>query len=100
MNIIILNINYEILKNVSFVDYHILLDLLEDNEEPSCDFGIFVSSKGDSDFQSENLIQFGDLVLSLNDEDLLESTAAQLKVLINNLDGKRNHQLTLGRKDS
>ena len=96
----ILNINYEILKNVSFVDYHILLDLLEDDEEPSCDFGIFVSSTGDSDFQSENLIQFGDLVLSLNDEDLLESTAAQLKVLINNLDGKRTHQITLGRKDT
>ena len=82
LNILVLNTDYETLRRTSFVDYHIMLGQLEEEEEPACDFGIFVSSQTDSDQQSSNQIQFGDFVIALNDEDLLEATAAQLKVLI------------------
>ena len=69
-----------------------MLEQLEDEEEPVCDFGIFVSSTADSE------LKFGDFVIALDDEDLLESTAGQIKVLIGRLDRSRNHQITLGRR--
>ena len=73
------------------VDYHIMLAQLCQDEEPLCDFGIFVSSK------SDDQLQFGDLLIALNDEDLLELTAGQAKVLISKLQRNRKHQVTLGR---
>ena len=91
MNILILDTNYDNLARTSFVDYHIMLGQLSDDEEPVCDFGIFVSS------QSEDQLQFGDLLIALNDEDLLETTAGQVRVLISKLERNRNHQVTLGR---
>ena len=99
LNILVLNTDYETLRRTSFVDYHIMLGQLEEEEEPACDFGIFVSFQTDSDLQSSNRIQFGDFVIALNDEDLLEATAAQLKVLISDLDKNTNHQITLGRRN-
>ena len=94
LNIIILDTNYDRLARTSLVDYHIMLGQLSQDEEPLCDFGIFVSSK------SEDQLHFGDLLIALNDEDLLESTAGQAKVLISKLERNRKHQVTLGRRKS
>ena len=71
-----------------------MLAQLCQDEEPICDFGIFVCSK------SEAELQFGDLLIALNDEDLLEMTAGQAKVLISKLERNRKHQVTLGRRKS
>ena len=94
MNIIILDTTYDHLARTSLVDYHIMLGQLSEDEEPVCDFGIFVSSK------SEDQLQFGDLLIALNDEDLLERTAGQVRVLISKLERNRHHQVTLGRGES
>ena len=68
-----------------------MLGQLSDEQEPVCDFGIFVSS------ESDDQLQFGDLLIALNDEDLLEMTAGQMRVMISKLERNRNHQVTLGR---
>ena len=68
-----------------------MLGQLSDEQEPVCDFGIFVSS------ESDDQLQFGDLLIALNDEDLLETTARQMRVMISKLERNRNHQVTLGR---
>ena len=91
LNILIVDTNYDNLARTSFVDYHVMLGQLSDEQEPVCDFGIFVSS------QSEDQLQFGDLLIALNDEDLLETTARQMRVMISKLERNRNHQVTLGR---
>ena len=91
MNILILDTNYDNLARTSFVDYHVMLAQLSDDEEPICDFGIFVSS------ESEDQLQYGDLLIALNDEDLLETTAGQVRVMISKLERNGNHQVTLGR---
>ena len=94
MNIIILDTTYDHLARTRLVDYHIMLGQLSEDEEPVCDFGIYVSSK------SEDQLQFGDLLIALNDEDLLERTAGQVRVLISKLERNRKHQVTLGRRKS
>ena len=71
----------------SFVDYHNMLEQLQDEEEPVCDFGIFVSSQSDSE------LKFGDFVIALDDEDLLETTAGQMRVLIGRLDRSTKKEL-------
>ena len=91
LNILIVDTNYDNLARTSFVDYHIMLGQLSDEQEPVCDFGIFVSS------QCDDQLQFGDLLIALNDEDLLETTAGQMRVMISKLERNRNHQVTLGR---
>ena len=68
-----------------------MLGQLSDEQEPVCDFGIFVSS------ESDDQLQFGDLLIALNDEVLLEMTAGQMRVMISKLERNRNHQVTLGR---
>ena len=68
-----------------------MLGQLSDEQEPVCDFGIFVSS------ESDDQLQFGDILIALNDEDLLEMTAGQMRVMISKLERNRNHQVTLGR---
>ena len=94
LNILIVETNYENLARTSLVDYHIMLAQLSKDEEPLCDFGIFVSSK------CEDPLQFGDMLIALNEEDLLETTAGQVKVMIGKLERDRNHQVTLGRGKS
>ena len=96
MRILIVDTNYENLARTCLVDYHIMLGQLSHDEEPLCDFGIFVSSKSEDHDQ----LHFGDLLIALNDEDLLETTAGQVKVMISKLDRDRNHQVTLGRGKS
>ena len=91
LNILIVDTNYDNLARTSFVDYHVMLGQLSDEQEPVCDFGIFVSS------ESDDQLQFGDLLIALNDEDLLETTARQMRVMISKLERNRNHQVTLGR---
>ena len=91
LNILIVDTNYDNLARTSFVDYHVMLGQLSDEQEPVCDFGIFVSS------ESDDQLQFGDLLIALNDEDLLEMTAGQMRVMISKLERNRNHQVTLGR---
>ena len=94
LNILILDTTYDHLASTSLVDYHTMLGQLGQDEEPVRDFGIFVSSK------SDDQLQFGDLLIALDDEDLLETTAGQVRVLISKLERNRNHQVTLGRGKS
>ena len=53
-----------------------------DDEEPICDFGVYVS-KVDAGSEALNLdIRAGDLVLCLDDQDFLNSTAAKFTLTL------------------
>ena len=94
LNILIIHEKVETLNKLGFLDYHKMLDLLKDEDEPCCDFGIFVVN--DTDL-CEN-IKTGDVIISIEDEDLLESTAAQLKTILNKHINEQIVTITIGRK--
>ena len=94
LNILIIHEKVETLNKLGFLDYHKMLDWLKDEDEPCCDFGIFVVN--DTDL-CEN-IKTGDVIISIEDEDLLESTAAQLKTILNKHINEQIVTLTIGRK--
>ena len=98
LDIVITDINPEGLSKVKFVDFYKMLEKSED-EEPICDFGVYVS---EIDVASEALnldIKVGDLVLCLDDQDFLNSTAAKFKNHLGKL-GKKRATLTLGRNET
>ena len=77
-----LNIHVKIMEvatlmRIDFVDYHKMLDQLDDEEEPCCDFGIFAVV----DHRAADLAT-GDVIISLDEEDFLDCTAAQLKTYL------------------
>ena len=78
---------------LKLVDFHQMLELLEDDREPVCDFGVFVVQEGEV---AE--LRTGDVVISVEEEDCLESTAAQLRNTISRLDRRANVTLTVGRR--
>lgn len=61
------------LLRMDFVDFHKILDHLDDEEEPCCDFGIFALVDCEADLAT------GDIIISVDEEDFLDCTAAQLK---------------------
>ena len=74
LDVYVTEIDLATLLRIDFVDYHKMLDILDDDEEPCCDFGIFaVNHHHNSDPAT------GDIVISVEDEDFLECTSAQLK---------------------
>ena len=98
LDIVITDINPEGLSKVKFVDFYKMLEKSGD-EEPICDFGVYVS---EIDVASEALnldIKVGDLVLCLDDQDFLNSTAAKFKNYLGKL-GKKKVTLTLGRNET
>ena len=73
------------LMDVDFVDYHKMLNQLNDEEEPCCDFGIFaVVDHSDTDLST------GDVIISVDKEDFLDCTAAQLKTHLLKINGISN----------
>ena len=98
LDIVITDINPEGLSKVKFVDFYKMLEK-SDDEEPICDFGVYVSEV-DVASEAHNLdIKVGDLVLCLDDQDFLNSTAAKIKNYFGKL-GKKKVTLTLGRNET
>ena len=95
LDIVILETDPVGLQEVKFVDFHKMLENA-DYEEPICDFGVYVSA---IDAGSEGLdldIRAGDLVLCLDDQDFLNSTAAKFKNHLGRIT-KTRVTITLGR---
>ena len=95
LEIVVLDINHDQLKGVTFVDFYKMMEKVGD-EETICDFGVYVS---DIDAGSEALtlnLKKGDLVMFMNDEDFLSCTAAQFKTQLSKV-GNSRISLTLGR---
>ena len=95
LDIVILETDPVGLQEVKFVDFHKMLENA-DYEEPICDFGVYVSAV---DAGSEGLdldIRAGDLVLCLDDQDFLNSTAAKFKNHLGRIT-KTRVTITLGR---
>ena len=79
---------------LKLVDFHKMLELLEDDGEPVCDFGVFLVQE-----ESEvGELRTGDLVIRVGDEECLESTAAQLRNTISRLDSRAKVTMTVGRR--
>ena len=96
LDIVIIETDSVGLQGVQFVDFHKMVENLNAEEETICDFGVYIS-KIDDGSEALNLdIKTGDLVLYLNGENFLSSTAAVFK---NNLVkcGRTRITLTLGR---
>ena len=72
-----------------------MLDTLEENEEPACDFGVFITG---NNHETNGLIS-GDLLISVDDEDCLEKTAAQVHHFLGKLNPDSMATITLGKKD-
>ena len=79
---------------LKLVDFHQMLELLEDDREPVCDFGVFVVQEAGEVAD----LRTGDVVISVEEEDCLESTAAQLRNTISRLDRRANVTMTVGRR--
>ena len=95
LDIVILETHPVRLQGVKFVDFHKLFEYADD-EETICDFGVYVS-KVDAGSEALNLdIRAGDLVLCLDDQDFLNSTAAKFKNHLGKV-SKTRVTLTLGR---
>ena len=76
LDIHVKEIEVKTLLRMDFVDYHKILDHLEDEEEPCCDFGIFALVE--SSFSEADLAT-GDIIISVDEQDFLDCTSAQLK---------------------
>lgn len=97
LDIIIVETDPSNLGEFNFVDYHRMLENVDDPENiPICDFGVYVASMNNYDDNKDIDVRIGDLVLFLDDEDFLNSTAAQFK---NHLakQSRSRVSLTLGR---
>ena len=95
LDIVIIETDPVELKGVQIVDFHKMEEITE--EDLLCDFGVYVSN---IDAGSEALsldIATGDLVLFMDGEAYLTSTAAIFKANLARI-GKTRVTLTLGRK--
>ena len=92
------DLNIEDLYTIDFVDFHKMLDLLDGDEEPCCDFGVFIVIKETEKLKSK--LHNGDIIISVNEEDMLELTAAQVKKVIKKAESRNTKVLSLliGRK--
>ena len=82
---------------LKLVDFHKMLELLEDDGEPVCDFGVFLVQE-ESEVGEVGELRTGDLVISVGEEECLESTAAQLRNTISRLDSRAKVTMTVGRR--
>ena len=96
LDIVIIEMDPVLLRGVQFVDFHKMLENLNAEEETICDFGVYIS-KIDDGSEALNLdMKIGDLVLYLNGENFLSSTAAVFKNHLAKC-GQTRITLTLGR---
>ena len=99
LDIVIVETDPVALKELHFVDFYKMLEDSDGEEEAICDFGVYISQVETGSEASNLNIKPGDLVLYLNDEDFLSSTAAILKTHLAKI-GKSRVTLTLGRRSS
>ena len=92
LQIIVSSAKVKDLQSLQIVDFHIMLESLEGDEEPACDFGVFISHN-----HLEYGMKTGDVVISIDDEDCLEKTAAQVHHSLNKLNTESTVTVTLGK---
>jgi len=94
-----------LLELVKFCDYHRMMETEEAEDDvfgseedpaPLCDFGVFVEEVSNDEEASSLNIRRGDMVLTVEDQDFLSSTAGQLKNQLAKV-GRTRVSLTLGR---
>jgi len=94
-----------LLQLVKFCDYHRMMETDEEEDDvfgkeedpaPLCDFGVYVEEVSREEEASSLNIMRGDMVLTLEDQDFLSSTASQLKHQLGKV-GRPRVSLTLGR---
>ena len=104
MNIIATELDPKYLEHVTFSDFHIILDILDVEDPPICDFGIYVSRV---DSNSENClvgrscdcnIEVGDMVIFVEDEDMTNMTSAHLNKFLQKYRGQKKIPIVLGRR--
>jgi len=99
LDIVIIETDPVALKEVHFVDFYKMMENSDDEEAPICDFGVYISQV-ETGSKALNLnIKSGDLVLCMDEEDFLSSTAAIFKTHLTRI-GKTRVTLTLGRRNS
>ena len=105
LNIVVTDVNPGDLKDITFCDYHRMLDMMEKEEEiPVCDFGVYVScydrnaSRRTLESGGEYDIKVGDMVICIQDEDVTDKTSAQLNNFLFTLPVNKNIQFLLGRR--
>ena len=93
-----LDLDIEEVSKIDFVDFHKMLELLDGDAEPCCDFGVFIFIDDIKKIRTE--LHTGDIVININEEDILEMTAAQVKNIIKKLESRNSKALSLliGRK--
>ena len=104
MNIIATELDPKYLEHVTFSDFHIILNILDIEDLPICDFGIYVSRV---DSNSENClvgrscdcnIEVGDMVIFVEDEDMTNMTSAHLNKFFQKYRGQKKITIVLGRR--
>ena len=96
LDIVIIETDPVLLRGVQFVDFHKMLENMNVEEETICDFGVYIYQIDDGSEALNLDIKTGDLVLCLNGENFLSSTAAVLKNHLVKC-GQTRITLTLGR---
>jgi len=104
LNIIATDLDPKYLEHVTFSDFHIILNILDIEDLPICDFGIYVSR---IDSNSENglvgrscdcNIKVGDMVIFVEDEDMTNVTSAHLNNFLQKYKGQKKIPIVLGRR--
>merc|ERR1712126_150739 len=105
LKIIATDIDPKYLEHVTFSDFHIISNILDIEDLPICDFGIYVSR---IDSNSENglvgrscdcNIKVGDMVIFVEDEDMTNVTSAHLNNFLQKYKGQKKIPIVLGRRN-
>ena len=88
LQIIIVNMKVKQFHDVNIVDFIKMFELIGDDDEcePVCDFGVFMSQDS-----SEVNLKTGDLLISIDEDDFLDKTSAQVMNYVKRL--KKSFQL-------
>ena len=99
LDIVIIETDPVLLRGVQFVDFHKMLENMNGEEETICDFGVYICDIEDGSEALNLDIKTGDLVLYLDVENFLSSTAAIFKNHLVKF-GQNRITLTLGRNST
>ena len=104
LNIIATDLHPKYLEHLTFSDFHIILDILDVEDTPICDFGIYVSridSNSEDSLVGRNCecnIEVGDMVIFVEDEDMTNMTSAHLNKILRKYKGQKKIPIVLGRR--
>ena len=81
--------------DLNLVDFIKMFEMIGDDDEcePVCDFGVFMSQDS-----SEVNLKTGDLLISIDEDDFLDKTSAQVVNYIKRLEPQKIISVTIGRK--